>query len=57
VTQAQLEGWVSDASDPPPDPAALLRPVPVKIDRWNELGRSLCSAFLVAAERVLARAA
>jgi hypothetical protein len=27
------------------------------IGAWNELGRVLCGAFLVAAERLLARAA
>ncbi|HVP74576.1 MAG TPA: type 1 glutamine amidotransferase [Gaiellaceae bacterium] len=57
VTEAQLEGWLVDMSDPPPDPAALRAEIPGKIDRWNELGRALCNAFLTAAERVLARAA
>jgi hypothetical protein len=31
--------------------------IPQKIGAWNELGRSLCAAFLAAAERVLAPAA
>jgi hypothetical protein len=57
VTTAQLEGWIADSNDPPPDPGALLAAIPGKIDRWNELGRALCGAFLEAAERVLARAA
>jgi len=57
VTRIQVEGWVANADDPPPAPQALLAETPVKIDRWNELGRALCSAFLTAAERVLARAA
>jgi GMP synthase (glutamine-hydrolysing) len=57
VTTAQLEGWIADSSDPPPDPGALRAAIRVKIDRWNELGRALCGAFLEAAERVLARAA
>jgi len=57
VTTAQLEGWVADSVDPPPDPDGLRAAIPAKIDRWNELGRTLCGAFLEAAERVLARAA
>ena len=57
VTTAQLEGWIADTSDPPPDPDALRTAIPGKIGRWNELGRALCGAFLEAAERVLARAA
>jgi GMP synthase (glutamine-hydrolysing) len=57
VTTAQLEGWIADGGDPPPDPDALRAAIPAKIDRWNELGRALCGAFLEAAERVLARAA
>ena len=52
VTAAQLEGWVVDADDPPPDPARLRAESVCEIDRWNELGRRLCRAFLVAAESV-----
>jgi len=57
VTSAQLEGWMADADDPPPDPARLNRETPEKIEQWNELGRNLCQAFLGTAERLLARAA
>jgi GMP synthase (glutamine-hydrolysing) len=57
VTQTQLDGWIADASDPPPDPGRLRAETAEKIARWNDLGRTLCSAFLEAAERVLARAA
>jgi GMP synthase (glutamine-hydrolysing) len=57
VTEPQLEGWIADLDDPPPDPAGMREQIPVRIDRWNELGRALCGAFLQAAERVLARAA
>jgi GMP synthase (glutamine-hydrolysing) len=57
VTQTQLEGWLVDTEDPAPDAESLRAETPAKIDRWNELGRTLCSAFLEAAERVLARAA
>jgi len=57
VTGPQLEGWLTDFSDPPPDLEGLRASIPRKIGRWNELGRALCGAFLEAAERVLARAA
>ena len=57
VTQTQVEGWMVDLDDPPPDPERLSAETPVKIARWNELGRTLCSAFLETAERMLARAA
>jgi GMP synthase (glutamine-hydrolysing) len=57
VTQPQLDGWCADPSDPPPDPDRLCAETAEKITQWNELGRTLCAAFLAAAERVLARAA
>jgi GMP synthase-like glutamine amidotransferase len=57
VTAAQLEGWMADPDDPPPNPARLRAETPVQIARWNELGRDLCSAFLQEAEGLLARAA
>ena len=57
VTASQLEGWIDDADDPPPSPERLRAETPHKIERWNELGRGLCAAFLAAAERVLAQAA
>jgi len=57
VTAAQLDGWIADADDPPPDPGRLRTETPAKIDTWTALGQSLCRAFLSAAERVLARAA
>ena len=57
VTQSQLDGWIADTSDPPPDPDGLRADTAAKIAHWNELGRTLCAAFLEAAERVLARAA
>ena len=49
VTGRQLEDWIVDAEDPPPDPERLRAETPAKIDAWNELGRTLCSAFLAAA--------
>ena len=57
VTQLQLDGWMTDPSDPPPGPDRLRAETAEKIAHWNELGRTLCAAFLEAAERVLARAA
>jgi hypothetical protein len=57
VTASQLESWIVDASDPPPNPDGLRAETPRRIGGWNELGRTLCMAFLAAAERVPARAA
>ncbi len=51
VTRAQLDDWIADASDPPPDPDGLRAASDAKIARWNELGRTLCAAFLHEAER------
>ena len=57
MTAVQLEGWVVDPDDPPPDPDGLRAEIPLKIGRWNELGRTLCGAFLEVAERVPAPSA
>jgi GMP synthase (glutamine-hydrolysing) len=57
VTEPQLEGWIDDKSDPPPNRERLLAETRERIGRWNELGRTLCGSFLDAAERALARAA
>ena len=57
VTRTQIDGWIVDTEDPPPDAELMRSETPQKIDRWNELGRTLCRAFLDAAERVLLRAA
>lgn len=46
VTEPQLERWISDKSDPPAAPAALLAETRAKIGAWNDLGRRLCRAFL-----------
>ena len=53
----QLQGWIDDTSDPPRDRDRLLAETHERIGRWNELGRTLCSAFLDTAERALAHAA
>ena len=57
VTEMQLQGWIDDTSDPPRDRDRLLAETHERIGRWNELGRTLCSAFLDTAERALADAA
>jgi GMP synthase (glutamine-hydrolysing) len=57
VTEGQLHGWLLDPDDPPHDADALRAEIPAKIGRWNELGRTLCGAFLDAAERRIAQAA
>jgi GMP synthase (glutamine-hydrolysing) len=56
VTSAQLDGWIADADDPPPDPERLRAETPARIGRWSELGIALCGAFLAEAERALTRA-
>src|SRR5260370_325045 len=38
VTQAQVEGWIDDMADRPPDPEGLRAETAVHIARWNELG-------------------
>ena len=52
VTAKQLADWIVDAEDPPPDPDRLRAETPEKIGTWNELGRTLCGAFLTAAEQL-----
>jgi GMP synthase-like glutamine amidotransferase len=54
VTEPQLERWLGDESDPPPDPARLRTETRERIGAWNELGRRLCRSFLAAAERLRA---
>jgi GMP synthase (glutamine-hydrolysing) len=53
VTGVQLERWIADFEDPPPDPDGLRAETPQKIGAWNELGRTLCSAFLEASNKLL----
>lgn len=56
VTEPQLERWIFDEADPPPDPERLRAETRERIGGWNELGRRLCRSFLAAAERLGARA-
>ena len=54
VTEPQLERWLADKGDPPPDPERLRAETRQRIGGWNELGRRLCRSFLAAAERLRA---
>lgn len=49
VTLAQIEGWMEDDE---PVPAGLLDETRRRIGEWNELGKTLCDAFVDVAERV-----
>src|SRR4029077_2191886 len=55
VTQSQLDGWIADTSDPPPDPERLRAETVMHIARWNELGHTLCTSFLETAQSVVER--
>ena len=52
VTESQIERWIADETDPPPDPERLRTETRERIGDWNELGRGLCRSFLAAAERI-----
>jgi GMP synthase (glutamine-hydrolysing) len=49
VTLAQVESWMQDDE---PVPADLLEQTRALIGGWNELGKTLCDAFVDVAERV-----
>ena len=49
VTFAQVESWLDDDEPVPP---GLLDETRDRIGAWNELGKSLCDAFVGVAERV-----
>jgi GMP synthase (glutamine-hydrolysing) len=49
VTLAQVESWLDEDEPVPPE---LLDETRGRIGAWNELGKSLCDAFVRAAERV-----
>ena len=49
VTLAQIESWMQDDE---PIPAGLLEQTRARIGEWNELGKTLCDAFVDVAERV-----
>jgi GMP synthase-like glutamine amidotransferase len=52
VTLAQVEGWLEDDEPTPLDRERLLNDTRERIEAWNELGRTLCDAFVDVAERV-----
>jgi GMP synthase (glutamine-hydrolysing) len=54
VTAEQLESWIVDPEDPPPNADELRAETRGKIAGWNELGRTLCSAFLDVADNLVA---
>lgn len=49
VTLAQVESWLREDE---PVPATLLEDTRERIGAWNELGQTLCDAFIDVAERV-----
>jgi GMP synthase (glutamine-hydrolysing) len=52
VTLTQIEKWLEDDEPAPIDRAALAAETRKRIAEWNELGRTLCDAFVDVAERV-----
>ena len=48
VRAEQVESWLAEDPDDVADAAALRTATRERIAGWNELGRSLCSAFLAA---------
>ena len=52
VTEPQLNRWAAEKDNV--DPERLLAETRQQIGTWNELGRKLCNAFLVAAEELAA---
>ena len=49
VTLAQIESWMTEDE---PVPSNLLEETRERIAQWNDLGRTLCDAFIDVAERV-----
>jgi GMP synthase (glutamine-hydrolysing) len=49
VTLEQVEGWLEEDEPVPP---GLLEQTRERIEGWNELGKTLCGAFVAVAERV-----
>jgi GMP synthase-like glutamine amidotransferase len=54
VTPAQIARWLAEDDAPGFDVDAIARQTEERIEEWNELGRELCDAFVVVAERVTA---
>ena len=53
VTLKQVEGWLREDEPFEFDRPALQAQTLERIDAWNELGRTLCDAFIDIAERVV----
>jgi GMP synthase-like glutamine amidotransferase len=51
VRLEQVESWVAEEPEAVGDPESFLAEARNRMPAWNELGRSLCAAFLTAAER------
>jgi GMP synthase (glutamine-hydrolysing) len=56
VTLETVEEWIGEKEDVPVDWDALRAESEERIAEWNELGRTLCNAFVDVAERVPATA-
>jgi GMP synthase-like glutamine amidotransferase len=55
VTESQIKSWIEEEPEAVPGGAdELLAETRDRVAEWNGLGRSLCGAFLEAAERVAA---
>jgi GMP synthase-like glutamine amidotransferase len=54
VTARQVASWLESEHGNSLQRAAIAAATDERIERWNELGRSLCGAWLEAAERVAA---
>jgi hypothetical protein len=54
VTLKQVEGWLQEDEPFEFDRPALRAQTLERIDEWNDLGRTLCDAFIDVAERVAA---
>jgi len=52
VTLAQIEDWLEDDEPAPIDSERMLAETRERIEEWNDLGRTLCDAFVDVAERV-----
>jgi GMP synthase (glutamine-hydrolysing) len=51
VTEAMIEAWLEEDPDDVEDPEAMRRDTSAHIAEWNDIGRSLCRAFLESAAR------
>jgi GMP synthase (glutamine-hydrolysing) len=52
VTLETVQAWIDDREDVAVDFEALIDETREKIDAWNDLGRTICDAFVDVAERV-----